>query len=170
MQFRTPRISLTLLVNSQLRRVETTPSALLLDVLRGELTLTGARRGCETGYCGACTILLDGKPARACLQLAVRAQSYSITTIEGLATNGELHQIQRAFINKGAMECGYCIPGMIMLSVGLLSDNPTPTESEVRRVLASNLCRCTGYLKMVDAIMSVASATRDGGVDGAATI
>jgi len=151
------KIPVTLGVNGQQYALEVEPHRLLLDVLRDDLGLTGAHRGCEDGYCGACTILLDGKPVRSCLQLAVRAREREVQTIEGLGRNGELHPLQRAFVEKGALECGYCIPGMVLLAKGLLDENPAPTEEEVRRVLASNLCRCTGYARMVEAILSVAS-------------
>ncbi|MBI4233283.1 MAG: (2Fe-2S)-binding protein [Chloroflexi bacterium] len=150
---------LTLEVNGRRLTVEVEPPRLLLDVLRDDLGLTGARRGCETGYCGACTVLLDGRAVRSCLQLVVRVKDRHIVTIEGLAKGSELHPVQRAFIEHGAMECGYCIPGMIMLVTGFLAENPTPTEDEIRRVLASNLCRCTGYQKMVEAILSLAPAS-----------
>jgi carbon-monoxide dehydrogenase small subunit len=145
----------TLNVNGTDQSVEIEPGALLLDVLRGRLGLTGARRGCETGYCGACTVHIDGKAARSCLQPALRAQGRRVTTIEGLPGEEALHPLQRAFVEFGAMECGYCIPGMIMLAAGHLAESPAPNEDEVRRVLASNLCRCTGYRKMIAAVMSV---------------
>jgi carbon-monoxide dehydrogenase small subunit len=146
---------LSLEINGRGRAVEVEPGTLLLDALRS-LGLTGARRGCETGYCGACTVHLDGRAVRSCLQLALRVQGRRITTIEGLAGE-ELHPVQRAFVAHGAMECGYCIPGMIMLASGLLAENPRPNADQVRRVLASNLCRCTGYQKMVDAVLEAAT-------------
>ncbi|MBI4587471.1 MAG: (2Fe-2S)-binding protein [Candidatus Rokubacteria bacterium] len=152
--------SITLWVNGQRFTLEVEPHHLLLDVLRERVGLTGARRGCETGNCGSCTILLDGKAVRSCLQLAVRARDRAIQTIEGLSEGEKLHPLQRAFMEKGALECGYCTSGMILLAKGLLDENPTPTEEEVRRVLASNLCRCTGYQKMIQAILAVASDTQ----------
>jgi aerobic carbon-monoxide dehydrogenase small subunit len=145
-------------VNGRDREVEAEPEALLLDVLRGQLRLTGAHRGCETGYCGACTVHIDGRAARSCLQLAVRGPGHRIMTIEGLGTREKLHPLQQAFVENGAMECGYCIPGMLMLGSGLLAENPHPSEDEVRRVLASNLCRCTGYRKMIQSVLEVAGA------------
>lgn len=156
----TSRSRLTLHVNGRDEEVEVEPQALLLDVLRGPLRLTGAHRGCETGYCGACTVHMDGRATRSCLQLAVRAQGRRITTIEGLQTGERLHPLQQAFVDNGAMECGYCIPGMLMLGTALLAENPHPSEAEVRRVLASNLCRCTGYRKMIQSVLEVAATTR----------
>lgn len=152
------RSRLVLNVNGRDREVEVEPQALLLDVLRDQLGLTGARRGCETGYCGACTVHVDGRAARSCLQLALRARGHRVTTVEGLAAEGRLHPLQRAFIDGGAMECGYCIPGMLMLGTALLADERHLTEDRVRRVLASNLCRCTGYLKMIQAVLSAGEA------------
>jgi carbon-monoxide dehydrogenase small subunit len=154
----TARSAVTLNVNDRDHQVEVEPGALLLDVLREQLGLTGARRGCETGYCGACTVHLDGRPARSCLQLALRARGHRVTTIEGLGSEGALHPVQRAFLEQAAMECGYCVPGMIMLASGYLAEHPSPTEDEVRRALASNLCRCTGYRKMVSAVLAAAES------------
>ena len=148
-------LDVSLLVNGQERHVRAEPDLLLLDALRS-LGLTGARRGCETGYCGACTVHLEGRPVRSCLHLAVRVRGRAITTIEGLAEGERLHPVQAAFVEHGAMECGYCIPGMIMLAAGWLAEHPRPSAPEVRRVLASNLCRCTGYQKMVQAVLDAA--------------
>jgi len=155
----TARSSLVLNVNGRDVEVDAEPQALLLDVLRGQLRLTGAHRGCETGYCGACTVHIDGRAARSCLQLALRARGHRITTIEGLQAGQRLHPLQQAFVDNGAMECGFCVPGMLMLGSGLLAENPHPGEDEVRRVLASNLCRCTGYRKMVQSVLDVAAST-----------
>ncbi len=149
---------LKLRVNGEERVVRAEPDTLLLDAVRS-LGLTGARRGCETGYCGACTVHLDGQAVRSCLQLAVRVRGRTVTTIEGLSEPGRLHPLQRAFVERGAMECGYCIPGMIMLAAGLLAEHARPSPDEVRRTLASNLCRCTGYQKMVQAVLDVAAAS-----------
>ena len=154
----TEAADVTLLVNGAERMVRAEPDLLLLDALRS-LGLTGARRGCETGYCGACTVHLDGRPVRSCLQLAVRVRGRSITTIEGLAEGERLHPVQAAFVEHGAMECGYCIPGMIMLASGYLAEHPSPDEAEIRRVLASNLCRCTGYQKMVEAVLEASRSS-----------
>jgi len=149
---------LKLRINSEERVVRAEPGTLLLDAIRS-LGLRGARRGCETGYCGACTVHLDGRAVRSCLQLAVRVRGRTVTTIEGLCEPGSLHPLQRAFVERGAMECGYCIPGMIMLAASFLAERPRPSRDEVRRMLASNLCRCTGYQKMVQAVLDVAGTS-----------
>lgn len=146
---------LQLKVNGGISRVEVFPSTTLLDVLRDELGLTGAKRGCETGYCGCCTVLLDGKPIHSCSILAFRAQGHEIQTIEALEQDGKLHPLQRAFMDRGASQCGYCTPGMILSAKGLLDSNPNPSEAEVRRALSGNLCRCTGYLPIIEAVLSV---------------
>jgi aerobic carbon-monoxide dehydrogenase small subunit len=125
-------------------------------VLRDTLGLTGAKEGCGTGDCGACTVLLDGEPVNSCLLLAVEAGGCDVTTVEGLAGNGSLHPMQRAFIEHGAVQCGFCTPGMLLSSVALLKHNPCPTEAEIRDTLAGNLCRCTGYDKIVRAVQAAA--------------
>lgn len=127
-----------------------------LDFIRNTIGLTGTKKGCEEGECGACTILLDGKPVNSCLMLAMEAEGHDVITIEGLASNGKLDPIQQAFIDKWALQCGYCTPGMIMSAKALLDHNPHPSEYEIRDAIAGNLCRCTGYAKIVDAISSVA--------------
>ena len=129
--------------------------ATLLDVLRGELELTGTKYGCGEGECGACSVLLDGRVVNACLILAVECDGCDVRTVEGLAANGELHPIQAAFVKHGAIQCGFCSPGMIMASYALLQKNPSPSEEEVRRGLEGNLCRCTGYRKIIDAVLAV---------------
>lgn len=141
-------------VNGDNYELEVPHERLLLDVLREDLGLTGARRGCEEGFCGACTVLMDGKTVHSCSVLAVRASGCGILTIEGLARNGELHTLQKAFMQYGAVQCGYCTPGMILAGKALLDINPHPTEQEVRWNLTGNLCRCTGYTKIVKAIMA----------------
>ena len=128
------------------------PGDLLLDVLREKLNLTGARRGCETSYCGACSVIMGGKLVHSCLVLAVSAQGQEITTIEGLAENGKLHPLQESFIKHGSFQCGYCTPGMILAAKALLDNNPHPAEEEIKRSLDGNLCRCTGYKKIIEAI------------------
>jgi aerobic-type carbon monoxide dehydrogenase small subunit (CoxS/CutS family) len=129
----------------------------LLEVLREHFGLTGTKRGCNEGECGTCTVLLDGKPVASCLVLAVEAQGKNIETIEGLTHNGELHPLQQSFIEHGAFQCGFCTPGMLMAAKGLLSEHPNPSEDEVRKSIAGNLCRCTGYNKYVEAILDAAA-------------
>jgi carbon-monoxide dehydrogenase small subunit len=145
-------------VNGSAVRIDVEPTAPLLDVLRDQLGLLGARRGCETAYCGACTVLVDGRAVRSCIFLAARAHGRAITTIEGLAADGDLDPLQQAFIEHGALECGYCIPGMILLARSFLDEGGETSEAAVRRALASNLCRCTGYVKMIEAVRAVAQA------------
>ena len=128
----------------------------MLDMLRDELGLTGTKKGCEEGECGACTIQLDGKAVNSCMMLAMEAQGHKVVTIEGLAVNGELHSLQRQFIDKWALQCGYCTPGMIMSAKALLEANHHPTEEEIRVAISGNLCRCTGYAKIVEAVMAAA--------------
>ncbi len=147
-------------VNGELYEVAVHPHWTLLEVLREELDLTGAKKGCDAGDCGGCTVILDGKPVVSCLTLAVEADGRDILTIEGLAQNGQLHPIQNAFVEHGAIQCGFCTPGMIMSAKALLDENPNPTEEEVRRAIAGNLCRCTGYVKIVEAILA---ASQGGG-------
>jgi carbon-monoxide dehydrogenase small subunit len=131
--------------------------ALLVEVLRDEIGsgFKGVHESCGTGDCGACTVLLDGMPILSCLTLAVSVRGRKITTIEGLAKGIELHPLQQAFVDHGALQCGYCTPGMILSAKGLLDENPNPTETEVKKALAGNLCRCTGYKKIIEAVMSV---------------
>ena len=136
--------------------------ATLLDVLRTDLELTGTKYGCGEGECGACSVLLDGKVVNACLILALECEGREVLTIEGLQKNGELHPIQKAFVKHGAIQCGFCSPGMIMAAHALLNANPIPTEDEIKRGLEGNLCRCTGYKKIVDAVKSLSrEGTRD---------
>lgn len=136
------------------------PNRTLLETVRDELRLTGAKEGCGTGDCGACSMIVDGKLVTSCLMLAPQADGSEITTIEGLAENGNLHPVQQAFIDHGAVQCGFCIPGMIMAGKALLDENPNPDEHEIRNAIAGNLCRCTGYTKIVEAISSAAEAMR----------
>jgi carbon-monoxide dehydrogenase small subunit len=151
------RQALQLRVNGRIHNLEVEPSRLLLDVLREDLALLGAKRGCGEGYCGCCSVLLDGKAVHSCCVLAMRAADREITTIEGLAIAGELDPVQEAFVSHGASQCGYCSPGMIISAKALLARNPNPTEEDVRVALAGNLCRCTGYHKIMEAVLSVAS-------------
>jgi aerobic carbon-monoxide dehydrogenase small subunit len=124
----------------------------LLQFLREDLGLTGTKHGCGLGDCGACTVILDGKPVNSCLVLAVQANGKDVLTIEGLAANGRLHPIQQSFVDKGAIQCGFCTPGMILSAKALLDENPKPSELEIRTAISGNLCRCTGYQKIVEAI------------------
>ena len=128
------------------------PYALLLDVLRDRLDLTGVKRGCETGDCGACTVLMGGKPVNSCLVLAMEVDGKEITTIEGLSADGSLHPLQEAFISEGAVQCGFCTPGMILSAKALLDGNPRPTEEEAKAAISGNICRCGGYSKILSAI------------------
>lgn len=128
----------------------------MLDFLRTEMHLTGTKSGCEEGECGACTIMLDGKPVTSCMMIAAEAHGHEVVTIEGLMKDGQLHPVQKEFIDKWALQCGFCTPGMIMSAVALLDKNPSPTEYEIRDAIAGNLCRCTGYAKIVEAIGAAA--------------
>ncbi len=128
----------------------------LLEVLREDLGLTGTKRGCDLGTCGACTVLIDGKPYLSCLTLACDVQGRKIMTIEGLSSDGGLHPLQQTFVEKGAIQCGFCTPGMILTTKAFLDEHPRPSEGEVKRAISGNLCRCTGYVKIVEAIESVA--------------
>jgi carbon-monoxide dehydrogenase small subunit len=139
---------------------EVEPRMLLVQFLRDKLGKTGTVVGCDTTNCGACTVLLDGRSVKSCAMFAVQADGHEVTTIEGLATNGELHAMQRAFHDNHALQCGYCTPGMIMQSIDLLNDIPNPTEEQVRDGLEGNLCRCTGYQNIVKAVMSAAGGAK----------
>jgi carbon-monoxide dehydrogenase small subunit len=144
-------------INGEIYEDEIEVRRTLLEVLREAFGLTGTKKGCNEGECGACTVLLDGKPVASCLVLAVEAQGRSIETVEGLAQDGELHPLQRAFWEHGAFQCGFCTPGMLMAAKGLLNENPRPGEQEARKAIAGNLCRCTGYNKYVEAILDAAT-------------
>ncbi|MEM3420763.1 MAG: (2Fe-2S)-binding protein [Candidatus Hadarchaeum sp.] len=146
------KILVRLNVNGKNYEVEVKPHWTLLQVIRDKLGLTGTKYGCGTGECGACTVLIDGKPMTSCLVLAASAEGRKIVTIEGISSD-KLHPIQEAFIEEGAIQCGYCTPGMILTAKALLEKNPHPTEEEVRRAIDGNLCRCTGYVKIVKAIL-----------------
>jgi carbon-monoxide dehydrogenase small subunit len=143
-------------VNQQEYEIVGEPWRTLLDVLRFDLGLTGTKEGCGTGSCGACTVLVNGQAVNSCLVLVGEVEGKEITTIEGVAQDGKLHPLQQAFIEEGAVQCGYCTPGFILTAKALLDTNPNPTESQIREAVAGNLCRCTGYDKIVRAIMSVA--------------
>jgi carbon-monoxide dehydrogenase small subunit len=139
-------------VNGVLYELSVQPWETLLDVIREHLGLTGTKEGCGLGECGACTIVMDGKTVNSCLVLAVEADNKVITTIEGLANGDELHPIQEAFIKCGGLQCGFCTPGMIMSTKALLENNPSPDEEEIRKAIAGNFCRCTGYTKIIESI------------------
>jgi len=156
--------AIELVVNGKGFQVVVEGSETLLDCLRERLGLTGTKKGCDQGDCGACTVLLDGRPVNSCLVLASEAVGKEITTIEGLSRDGVLHPMQEAFIRHNAVQCGFCTPGMILTAVVLLKENPHPSEAEIRHYLQGNLCRCTGYSKIVEAVQSVSrGAPGEGG-------
>jgi len=151
---------LQLTVNGELRQVLVEPYYSLLDALRDDIRLTGTKKGCDEGDCGACTVFLNGKPVTSCMVLAHSAHDSEVTTIEGLANLEELHPVQQAFVDYGGLQCGFCIPGLIMSATALLQENPNPTEEEVRFGIGGNLCRCTGYSKVVEAVLAAAGNMR----------
>jgi carbon-monoxide dehydrogenase small subunit len=142
-------------VNGQSYRLLVDPYVTLLDVIRDEIGLTGTKRGCDLGECGACTVLIDGKPYNSCLILPMDVQGKEILTIEGLVRDGRLHPIQQAFIEHGAIQCGFCTPGMVLVAKALLDEDPSPSEEKIKQALSGNLCRCTGYTSIVKAIRSL---------------
>jgi carbon-monoxide dehydrogenase small subunit len=152
---RSLRMHIALTVNGVSHEADVEPRELLVGFLRERLGLTGTNVGCDTSSCGACTVLLDGRSAKSCTVLAVQADGAEVTTIEGLARDGELHPVQQAFHERHALQCGYCTPGMIMATVGLLAEQPAPSEAEIRLGLEGNLCRCTGYHNIVEAVQHV---------------
>ena len=152
-----------IMVNDEEFSVQVEPQWTLLRVIRDELRLTGTKEGCGEGECGSCTVIVDGRAINSCLVLAVDVDGKEVRTIEGMARDGKLHPLQSAFIEKGAIQCGFCTPGMIMTSKWLLDKNPLLFEVELRHEMAGNLCRCTGYAKIVEAIMDVAAHTKGGG-------
>ncbi len=149
-------ISIQFILNSSPVELTTLPNRTLLELLRDDLQLTGTKNGCEAGECGACTVLLDGEPVNSCLVLAGQVAGRTVETIEGLEINGQLHRLQQAFVAAGSVQCGFCTPGMIMAAKGLLDHNPRPSEDEIRTALAGNLCRCTGYTRIVKAVQIAA--------------
>jgi carbon-monoxide dehydrogenase small subunit len=144
-------------INGDSYRISVQPNEFLADVLRNKLDLTGTKTACDMGVCGSCTVLLDGLPVSSCLTLAVDAEGKEITTIEGMeSSGGELHPVQESFLDKGAVQCGFCTAGMVMTAKGFLDKNPNPTEPEIRQALSGNICRCTGYAKIVEAVEDAA--------------
>jgi carbon-monoxide dehydrogenase small subunit len=150
-------------INGLLREVAVPANRTLLDLLREDLDLTGTKHGCGEGDCGACTVLLDGEPVNACLVLAAEAEGREVTTIEGLAGGSLLHPVQQAFVDAGAVQCGYCTPGMVLVAAALVARNPSPTESDVRHAISGNFCRCTGYQKIVEAVLTASARVREAG-------
>jgi carbon-monoxide dehydrogenase small subunit len=153
--------TITVTVNGSAERLSVPSHMTLLQLLREELALTGTKNGCEAGECGACTVLVDGEPVNSCMMLAVEADGREVVTVEGLAPDGELSPLQEAFVAHNAVQCGFCTPGMLITATALLRRNPRPTEEEIKEALVGNLCRCTGYVRIVDAIQSAAA---EGGV------
>ena len=151
---------LKLQINGEETETEAKETALLLDVLRENLEMTGTKRGCETSHCGACTVMLDGMAVHSCVVLAVRCEGKEITTVEGLGEGGELNELQRQFLKHGGLQCGYCTPGMLMAATALLRRNPRPSLEEIKIGLDGNLCRCTGYTGIFDAIQACAQGAK----------
>jgi carbon-monoxide dehydrogenase small subunit len=154
-------MDVTLKLNGETRTAHVTPETTLLELLREHFSLTGAKLGCDVGDCGACTVIVDGKTVNACLMLAAQADRRELLTIEGLATRDRLHPIQKAFEDHASLQCGFCGPGVILSAKALLDENPDPGVREIRDALSGNLCRCTGYTKMIEAIQEAARALRD---------
>jgi carbon-monoxide dehydrogenase small subunit len=151
------KVIISLIVNDIKHELAVEPRRTLLEVLREDLGLTGTKKGCGIGDCGSCTVLMDGVPTFSCLTLAVQANGCTVETIEGLSKDGNISALQQAFVDKGAVQCGYCTPGMLMTSTELLRRKPHPTEKEIREAISGNLCRCTGYQKIVEAIQAASS-------------
>lgn len=151
---------LSFTLNGRPQELEVEPHELLLDVVRERLGLTGVKRSCDVQVCGACTLLVDGRPVSACTTLAFEVRGRSVLTIEGLAENGKLHPLQQAFIDHGGFQCGFCTPGMILAAKALLDENPQPSEAELKHFMHGNICRCTGYKKIIESIMAAAKEMR----------
>jgi carbon-monoxide dehydrogenase small subunit len=149
------KTAIELHINGDRYEILVSPNNTLLEVLREKLGMMGTKRGCDLGACGACTVLIDGEAALSCLMLALDAVGKEVTTIEGLSETGELHPLQQAFVDQGALQCGFCTPGMILTAQAILQEDPRPTEETIKKKMAGNLCRCTGYKKVVEAVMSV---------------
>ena len=149
--------SITVTLNGATERLDVPSNMTLLQMLREKLALTGTKNGCEAGECGACTVLVNGEPVNSCMMLAVEVDGGEVLTIEGLASEGELSPLQQAFVDHNAVQCGFCTPGMLMSAHALLQRNPSPTEVEIKEALVGNLCRCTGYVRIIDAIQAAAA-------------
>lgn len=156
-------IPISFTLNGILQELEVEPHELLLDVVRERFGLTGVKRSCDVQVCGACTLLVDGRPVSACTTLAFEVRESSVLTIEGLAEDGKLHPLQEAFIEHGGFQCGFCTPGMILAAKALLDENPDPSEEELKHFMHGNLCRCTGYKKIIESIMAAAKKIRSAG-------
>jgi len=159
----TEKETVNFIVNGKSYQLAIEPWQTLAEVLREHLDLTGTKVSCAMGECGLCTVLVDGKPTLSCCTLAITMRDKSILTIEGLAEDGQLHPVQKAFVDCGAIQCGYCTPGMILMTKALLDENPNPTREEAKEYLGGTLCRCTGYTKIIDAVMAAAKAMSKGG-------
>jgi aerobic carbon-monoxide dehydrogenase small subunit len=153
-------IPVSFVLNGRLQEIDVEPHELLLDVIRERLGLTGVKRSCDVQVCGACTLLVDGRPVSACTTLAFEIRGKSVLTIEGLAENGKLHPLQECFIEHGGFQCGFCTPGMILAAKALLDENPDPTVDELKHFMHGNICRCTGYKKIIESIMAAAKKMR----------
>ena len=156
---------ITLKVNNKTYEVAVKPNQTLVDLIRYDLGLTGTKKGCETGECGSCTVILDGRPVNSCLVLALQANGGEILTVEGMETERGLHPLQEAFVQYGAIQCGFCTPGMLLSAKSLLDEKSNPSESEIRTAISGNLCRCTGYQKIVEAVQSI-SESSEGKIGG----
>ncbi|NIV29560.1 MAG: 2Fe-2S iron-sulfur cluster binding domain-containing protein [Anaerolineae bacterium] len=158
--------AISVTINGTIEQIDVHPNLTLLQMLREKLALTGTKNGCEAGECGACTVLVDGEPVNSCMMLAVEVNGREVLTVEGLAPQGQLSPLQEAFVEHNAVQCGFCTPGMLMSAHALLERNPDPTEEEIKQALVGNLCRCTGYVRIIQAIRS--AADQDAGAEGGA--
>ena len=156
-------VQISITVNGEAKAAAVEPRLLLVHFIRETLSLTGTHIGCDTTHCGACTVLLDGRPVKSCTIFAVQADGREVQTVEGLAAGGSLHPIQQAFTEEHGLQCGFCTPGMMLTGVAFLQENPDPSEDEIRRAISGNLCRCTGYMNIIKAYKSAATKLREGG-------
>jgi carbon-monoxide dehydrogenase small subunit len=164
-----PQEELAITINGETHELEVPVNRTLIDLIKEDLGLIGTKDGCRQGVCGACTVLVDDVPIRSCLELAVRCRGKRVTTVEGLSNHGKLHPLQKAFIDFGAVQCGYCTPGILMMAAAFLKENPSPTEEDTRNALIGNICRCTGYTGTVRAVMAVAGQQGTGQTQSPAT-